>query len=297
MVYSAILVSALNVMSSLTSLEIPFATLNRTVFDAIYSMETLKRLFVSPIKTSQFALDLACGRRNDPPRRTPLVIPSLRGPDAEYASHHPYFACLENFLSFLDLWDIKVQELLLEPFFLFDTEPPATFLTIDPFSNLVELSVGCLPHGHEDLVEWLTDVLAAQIFLETVTLEVLDYYEGFELGRHTWTAWLDGQSQPPFPELELAWAGTRPRHLTLVYEREIEEEEEDDSDVWRISSIELVLPGDTVLTPRQMGALAQEACSSASLTIRTVDERATIGWSDWVSSDPAMSASSGRGQS
>lgn len=279
-------------MSALTTLEIPFATLDRPVFDAIYRLETLARLALSPITFLQCALDLDDRRPNDPLRRSPLVVTLLRCPDPDHLPADPFWDCVEDLLWFFGFHRVQVDQVRLEPFSLFEPEPPTSFLTVEAFPNLVHLDVACFPHRFEDTVDWFTAVLNTQVFLKTVTFEVLEYLEGFELGARTWIGLPNGRPSPPSPELALAWAGTRARDVTLGYERVVDEDDEDEQDGeddkedgrWRLSSVELVLSNDSVVTPRQIRALAQEACPSASLCIHTVDRKAALGWTDWVSS-------------
>ena len=286
MIYSGILVSALKVLSSLTTLTIPFAILDRPAFETIYDLKSLSSLHFSPVHPIQTNLDVA-GRTPFASRRTtPLVIGWIITRGVQTTTPPSYFAYLETLISFFDFHGIEVRGVELEPFFLFYVEPPATLFTLEHFSNLVELDIGCSPERFDDTIDWLTAVMGTQVSLEDLRLTVMDEDEGFELGPDTWAGWKDGEPVFPMAELGLAWTGVRVRQVTLAFNRDNAEEDTDsDSDSisdWRTTTVDLVLPESMVITPRQIGALVQQESSAYSLTLGNPGQQGSLGWSDWV---------------
>lgn len=268
-------------MSSLTTLAIPFATFDRAVFDAIYAVESLVNFRLGPIHGPQSVFNLASRTPFACARTAPLVAHLAESRDLTAAPSVPLsFAHLSDLLGFFDFHGVKVETVILGTFYF--GPPPNEFLTAQAFSNVVDLTIGCLPDLFAQMIGWLTRVMAAQKALETFTLEVVDI-TGFELGRRTWAGWAGGQAILPLPELEAAWAGVLVNRLTLTFLRKEPTEEDPVDDGFMPIEVALSLLGATVISPRQVRALVENEPCSYSFSFGCRSPRMCIGWSDWVS--------------
>lgn len=263
-------------LSSLTSVSIPSALLSLAAFDAIYGSDSIKKLTISRLLSSE--VDPAFSRRTPSltARKTVLAFPWLShvirtAPASPSAST----AGIANMLDFLDFHGVAVEQVMLNAFHPESTF--GTFLTARPFASLVLLSVDCNLRTFHKTTNWITTVLSAQSALETLQFEV-SHFLGFAINRDSWASWFDGELLFPLPDLVVAWSGVQVRSLMISAYRH----ESDGNFI--PTHVELTLPKRAEVSPRRVRALVEhEPCAFAfSFLADTLFYRSGLDWPDWV---------------
>ncbi|KAL7417220.1 hypothetical protein BDY24DRAFT_377117 [Mrakia frigida] len=281
-IYSNLLSRALDVLLHLEMITIPFALLDQAVFTSIYNTPSITTLEILPAQLAQKAPTLQLSSRNafPAPRPSPLIVPKLASQLSGNQSSAFCTAFLSDLLEFLTFHSISVEKIRFS--YLHTKSSLGNFLTAHAFDALREVDITFLPAAFDRCTNWLTQVLAAQTSLETVTYNVMNAWDGFELGRGSWVGWANGALIFPVAALADAWRGVMVKRLMMRFTRTPGDDDPIASDV------EIVVPTTTTLLPSQTRAISTNEPCIFTLSFAAEEGRLskgipTISWEDWVS--------------